>query len=217
VRPSPIRNPETQVRSARAGTEVVFRAGLDQPGEGAGSVASDPLGEIGRGDRDAARTGRRANAFLSIFAGTRSTSSRRTPCSPKGGLRAPFTARRTAVTRSRLELTRSQIRAFRRHVGALDERLPPGSRSLRPAAWAGLQDSMPRAALLSIHARVRGNGRPPGKTRRSSSSGDRGSVRTSCRHGTAPSSRSGGSRTTLAAGGPQDSGRSGRCRPWSWT
>jgi hypothetical protein len=31
VRPSPIRNPETQVRSARAGMEVVFRAGLDPP------------------------------------------------------------------------------------------------------------------------------------------------------------------------------------------
>ena len=55
---------------------------------------------------------------------------------------------------SPLDLTRSQILAFRRRVGALDERLPPGSRSLRRAAWAGLQDSMPRAALLSIHARV---------------------------------------------------------------
>jgi len=60
------------------------------------------------------------------------------------------------MTRSPLELTRAQILAFRRHVGALDERLPPGARSLRQAAWAGLQDSMPRAALLSIHARVEG-------------------------------------------------------------
>ncbi len=60
------------------------------------------------------------------------------------------------MTRSRLDLTRAQILAFRRHVGALDERLPSGQRSLRRAAWAGLQDSMPRAALLSIHARVRG-------------------------------------------------------------
>jgi hypothetical protein len=58
--------------------------------------------------------------------------------------------------RSRLDLTRPQILAFRRHIGALDERLPLGSRSLRHAAWAGLQDSMPRAALLSIHARVAG-------------------------------------------------------------
>jgi len=56
----------------------------------------------------------------------------------------------------RLDLTRDQILAFRRRVGALDERLPAGSRSLRQAAWAGLQDSMPRAALLSIHARVEG-------------------------------------------------------------
>jgi hypothetical protein len=56
----------------------------------------------------------------------------------------------------RLELTRSQILAFRRSVAALDQRLPPGRRSLRRAAWAGLQDSMPRAALLSIHARVEG-------------------------------------------------------------
>jgi len=55
-----------------------------------------------------------------------------------------------------LALTRTQILAFRRHVGALDERLPSGRRSLRQAAWAGLKDSMPRAALLSIHARVAG-------------------------------------------------------------
>jgi len=57
---------------------------------------------------------------------------------------------------SPLVLNSSQILAFRRRVGALDERLPPGRRSLREAAWAGLQDSMPRAALLSIHARVAG-------------------------------------------------------------
>jgi hypothetical protein len=55
-----------------------------------------------------------------------------------------------------LELTRSQILAFRRRAGALDRRLPAGPASLRQAAWAGLQDSMPRAALLSIHARVEG-------------------------------------------------------------
>ncbi len=58
------------------------------------------------------------------------------------------------VTTRRLELTRTQILAYRRNVQALDERLPPGPESLRHAAWAGLQDSMPRAALLSIHARV---------------------------------------------------------------
>jgi hypothetical protein len=56
----------------------------------------------------------------------------------------------------RLRLTRQQILAFRRRVGGLDERMPKDSKSLRRAAWAGLQDSMPRAALLSLHARVDG-------------------------------------------------------------
>ena len=55
-----------------------------------------------------------------------------------------------------LELSRAQILAHRRTAQALDTRLPPGPASLREAAWAGLQDSMPRAALLSIHARVEG-------------------------------------------------------------
>lgn len=55
-----------------------------------------------------------------------------------------------------LELTRPQILAFRRHISALDERLPRSREALQRAAWAGLQDSMPRAALLSIHARMAG-------------------------------------------------------------
>jgi Winged helix DNA-binding domain len=55
---------------------------------------------------------------------------------------------------SRLELTRQEILAFRRRAGGLDERLPAGAQSLRRAAWGGLQDSMPRAALLSLYARV---------------------------------------------------------------
>ena len=55
---------------------------------------------------------------------------------------------------SRLKLTRRQILAFRRRVGSLEKRAPQGSESLQRAAWAGLQDSMPRAALLSLHARV---------------------------------------------------------------
>src|SRR5688572_3855191 len=57
-----------------------------------------------------------------------------------------------------LVLSRAQILSFRRQSSALDERLPKGPASLRHAAWAGLQDSMPRAALLSIHARVEGTG-----------------------------------------------------------
>src|SRR5216110_1125233 len=60
------------------------------------------------------------------------------------------------VTGALLRLTRPQILAFRRRAGALDERLPRGQDSLRRAVWAGLQDSVPRAALLSIHARVAG-------------------------------------------------------------
>ncbi len=54
----------------------------------------------------------------------------------------------------RLQLTRDQVLAYRRRVQSLDERLPRSAESLRRAGWAGLQDSMPRAAVLSIHARV---------------------------------------------------------------
>src|SRR4029078_5180616 len=59
---------------------------------------------------------------------------------------------------ARLGRTRQQILAFRRRVGSLHERLPSGAASLSRAGWAGLQDSMPRAALLSLHARVTGVG-----------------------------------------------------------
>jgi len=55
-----------------------------------------------------------------------------------------------------MELTRAQILAFRQRAGQLGQRLDYGSESLRHAAWAGLTNSMPRAALLSIHARVDG-------------------------------------------------------------
>jgi hypothetical protein len=60
------------------------------------------------------------------------------------------------MTTSPLVLTRSQILAFRRTMSFLDRRQPLGAAALRGAAWAGLQDSMPRAALLSIHARMDG-------------------------------------------------------------
>lgn len=56
---------------------------------------------------------------------------------------------------TRLQLTRAQLLTFRRAVQGLDDRLPHAAASLRRAAWAGLQDSMPRAALLSLHARVK--------------------------------------------------------------
>ena len=53
-----------------------------------------------------------------------------------------------------LDLDRAAILAYRRRVGALDARLPRTAASLRRVAWAGLQDSVPRAALLALHARV---------------------------------------------------------------
>lgn len=53
-----------------------------------------------------------------------------------------------------LDLTAEQIRAYRLRAGGLLERLPMSGASLQRAAHAGLQDSWPRAALLSIHARV---------------------------------------------------------------
>jgi len=61
-------------------------------------------------------------------------------------------------TRSVLRVDRQQILGFRRRVSALDERLPPGARSIEIAAFGGLQDSMPRAAQLSLFARVDGVG-----------------------------------------------------------
>src|SRR5262249_34122996 len=55
-----------------------------------------------------------------------------------------------------IRLSRAQVLAHRRRVGALDERLPMSWDSLRAAGWIGLHDSMPRAALLAVHARVAG-------------------------------------------------------------
>jgi len=60
------------------------------------------------------------------------------------------------MANAQLDLSRSQILAFRRRVGMLDVRQPLDSETLRSAAWAGVQDSMPRAALISLHARLRG-------------------------------------------------------------
>lgn len=53
-------------------------------------------------------------------------------------------------------LRREQILAHRRRMGELDRRLAPGPDSWRRVAASGLQDSMPRAAVLSLHARVTG-------------------------------------------------------------
>ena len=53
-----------------------------------------------------------------------------------------------------LHLSRAQILARRRAASALDARLDHSPEAVARAASAGLQDSMPRAALLAIHARV---------------------------------------------------------------
>ncbi len=68
----------------------------------------------------------------------------------------PYRFRIVSDQAGQLALTREQILGHRRRVSALDARRPEGSASLEAAAWAGLQDSMPRAALLSLHARVAG-------------------------------------------------------------
>jgi len=62
------------------------------------------------------------------------------------------------VTAARLDLTREEILAYRLSVNGLAARRPLNPTSLRGAAWAGLQDSMPRAAVLSLHARVEDTG-----------------------------------------------------------
>lgn len=51
-------------------------------------------------------------------------------------------------------VTRQQAVAYRLHANHLVDRLPPGSHE--QAAYAGLQDTAPRDALLALHARMRG-------------------------------------------------------------
>lgn len=75
---------------------------------------------------------------------------------PSAGRAIVTTVPDTLPPVTRLQLTRDQILAFRRRTSELDQRLPFGPDSLRQAAWAGLTDSMPRAAVLSLHARVEG-------------------------------------------------------------
>jgi len=53
-----------------------------------------------------------------------------------------------------LDVTRDQILGFRLGSAGLLGRSPGGRESLVEAARAGLSDSMPRAAVLSLHARV---------------------------------------------------------------
>src|SRR5438270_13627100 len=50
-------------------------------------------------------------------------------------------------------ITRENVLAFRQRATFLHRRLPPGR--LVDAAFAGLQDSSPRSAVLALHARVK--------------------------------------------------------------
>src|SRR5574337_1465943 len=60
------------------------------------------------------------------------------------------------LQRAHLSLERATIIRYRQTVQGLSDRAPRTATSLQRAAWAGLQDSMPRAALLSLHARLQG-------------------------------------------------------------
>jgi hypothetical protein len=51
-------------------------------------------------------------------------------------------------------VTVDQVLWYRARVSHLDEKLP--ARSIAKAAWGGLQDSVPRGGVISLHARVEG-------------------------------------------------------------
>lgn len=53
-----------------------------------------------------------------------------------------------------LRARREQVLAFRARASHLDRKLPAGS--LTRAAYAGLQDTLPRAGVIGLHARVEG-------------------------------------------------------------
>ncbi|HEY3163314.1 MAG TPA: crosslink repair DNA glycosylase YcaQ family protein [Candidatus Limnocylindrales bacterium] len=51
-----------------------------------------------------------------------------------------------------VRISRDQLVRYRARVGHLDRKLAPGS--FAEAAWCGLQDSVPRGGVISLHARV---------------------------------------------------------------
>ena len=60
----------------------------------------------------------------------------------------------TTRDRSPLGVSREAVLRFRARASHLGRKLPRGS--LAAAAWGGLQDSVPRGGVISLHARVRG-------------------------------------------------------------
>ena len=71
-----------------------------------------------------------------------------------------------------------QVAAYRQRVSHLDTRLAPGA--FDEAAYGGLQDTQPRAALMALHARVADIGPASWETRPLARSGCAGRI-TSCR------------------------------------
>ena len=53
-----------------------------------------------------------------------------------------------------IRVTRDQLVRYRLRASHLDSKLPSGS--FAAAAWGGLQDSVPRGGVISLHARVEG-------------------------------------------------------------
>ena len=116
-----------------------------------------------------------------------------------------------------VELSDRRSSVFRRRAGSLDERLPAGAKSLRRAAWAELQDSVPRAALLRSVRESRGPVRPLGSIRPLSSFGARVSTITSWRRRTLRYSRSDACRRTPVGAGERTTLRTGSAGPTpSW-
>jgi hypothetical protein len=64
------------------------------------------------------------------------------------------TARLGHTPRVTTIVSRDQVLRYRARVMHLDRKLPVGSYAA--AAWGGLQDSIPRSGVLSLHARVEG-------------------------------------------------------------
>ena len=60
----------------------------------------------------------------------------------------------TARMSSPATITLEQVLRYRARVSHLDAKLPSGS--FARAAWGGLQDSVPRGGVISLHARVEG-------------------------------------------------------------
>jgi hypothetical protein len=58
------------------------------------------------------------------------------------------------LTRAITRVTRDQVLRYRQRVTHLDKKLPAGS--FAEAAWGGLQDTIPRGGITSLHARVEG-------------------------------------------------------------